>query len=83
MKDIDEITLEIATPKGLFKGTFSKTTTISEVIEVVVKEQNLNRADLLELFYKGEPLQPTKNTLADFGFAGEIQLELVATGSGV
>ena len=81
--DVDEVTLEIATPKGLFKGIFPKTATISEVIEQVVSDQGLNRGDLLELVYKGEVLQPTKNTLTDFGLAGVVQLDLVATGEGV
>ena len=83
MNKIDEVTLEIATPKGLFKGVFPKTATISEVIEQVVKTQGLYQGDVLELVYKGDVLKPIKNTLADFGFVGEVQLELVATGSGV
>ena len=81
--DVDEVTLEIATPKGLFKGIFLKTATISEVIEQVASNKGLNRADLLELVYKGEVLQPIKNTLTDFGLSGVVQLELVATGKGV
>jgi len=83
MVDIDEITLEIAAPKGLFKGIFPKTATVSEVIERVVSEQNLNRGDFFELVYKGQSLQPVKNTLADFGLTGVVQLELAATGKGV
>ena len=83
MVDIDEVTLEIATPKGLFKGVFPKTATISDVIEHVAKDQGLSRADLLEVVYKGKVLEPIKNTLADFGLIGVVQLELVATGQGV
>ena len=83
MTTVDNVTLEIAAPKGLFKGTFPKTTTISEVIEQVAKEQGLDRADVLELVHKGTPLEPTKETLAHFGLVGVVQLELVATGSGV
>ena len=83
MADIDEVTLEIATPKGLFKGIFPKTATISEVIERVVSDQGLNRGDLFELVYKGKSLQPIKNTLADFELAGVVQLDLAATGKGV
>ena len=79
----DEVTLEIATPKGLFKGTFPKITSISEVIEQVVKNLDLSRGDLLELVYKDKVLQPVKDTLADFGLSGVVQLELVATGTGV
>ena len=83
MAAIDEITLEIAAPKGLFKGVFPKTATISEVIERVVSEQGLKKGDLFELVYKGQSLQPVKNTLAEFGLSGVVQLELVATGTGV
>ena len=83
MAAIDEITLEIATSKGLFKGIFPKTATISEVIERVVNDKGLKRGDLFELVYKGQSLQPIKNTLADFGLAGVVQLDLAATGTGV
>ena len=37
----------------------------------------------IELVYKGMVLDPIKNTLDDFGFSGVIELELVATGTGV
>lgn len=83
MSKVDEIVLEIAAPKGLFKGAFPKTATISEVIEQVAKDQGLDRSDVLELVYKGDVLEPTKETLAHFGLVGVVQLELVATGSGV
>ena len=83
MYKIEEITLEIATPKGLFKKMFPKTATILEVIEEAVKNLGLVRGDLFELVRKGVILQPTKNTLADFGLTGVVELELVATGTGV
>ena len=83
MSNVDEITLEIATPKGLFKRTFPKTVTVSEVIKEVVEDRGLNRGDLLELVYKDKVLKPIKDTLADFGLVGVVQLELVATGKGV
>ena len=83
MSKVDEVVLEIAAPKGLFKGAFPKTAPISEVIEQVAKVQGLDRSDVLELVYKGEVLQPTKETLAHFGLVGVVQLELVATGTGV
>ena len=83
MAKIDEVVLEIAAPKGMFKGAFPKTATVSEVIEQVAKDQGLDRSDVLELVYKGEVLQPTKETLARFGLVGVVQLELVATGTGV
>ena len=80
---VDEITLEIGTPNGLFKGIFRKTTTVSKVIQVVVRDRGLQTGDLFELYYKGEALKPIKNSLAEFELAGVVQLELVATGSGV
>ena len=83
MANVDEVTLEIAGPKGLFKGTFPKTATVAEVIEVVAKDQGLDRADVLELVYKDEVLEPTKETLVHFGLVGVVQLDLVATGKGV
>lgn len=83
MSTVDEVVLEIATPKGLFKGAFSKNASISQVIEQVAKDQGLDRSDVLELVYKGDILEPTKETLAHFGLVGVVQLELVATGSGV
>ena len=75
--------LKLQRRKGCSREYSRKTATISEVIEQVVSDQGLNRGDLLELVYKGEVLQPTKNTLTDFGLAGVVQLDLVATGEGV
>ena len=83
MADIDEVILEVATPKGMFKGVFPKTATISEVINEVADTLKLDKSDSLELVYKGETLKPVKNRLVDFGLSGTVQLELVATGSGV
>lgn len=80
---VDEVKLEIATPKGLFNGSFPKTTKISEVIDAVVLSLGLDGTDALELVNDGSVLQPTERPLVSFGLAGTVQLDLVATGSGV
>ena len=80
---VDEVTLEIATPKGLFNGSFPKTKKISEVISTVVSSLGLDGRDALELVNNGSVLQPTERPLVSFGLAGTVQLDLVATGSGV
>jgi hypothetical protein len=79
----DEVVLDIATPKGLFKGAFPKTTKVSQVIAVVIEEKDLDTKDSFELVYGDTVLKPEERTLVSFGLHGEVQLELVATGSGV
>lgn len=79
----DEVTLEIATPAGVFTGTFPKTTKVADVIAAVVGAQGLDASDALELVYNGTVLQPVQRPLVSFGLEGTVQLELVATGSGV
>jgi hypothetical protein len=79
----DDVTLEIGTPKGLFTGTFPKTTKIEDVIAAVVAAKGLDGGEALELVYNGQVLQPVQRPLVSFGLAGTVQLELVATGSGV
>lgn len=77
------ITLEIATPNGVFTGSFPKTTKIQEVIKAVVEGQQLEDGDFFELIYNGEVLQPVERPLNSFGLSSTAMLELVATGSGV
>lgn len=79
----EEITLKIGTPKGLFTGLFKQTAKIGDVIKAVIDALKLDNADTLELVHSGEVLQPEQRTLVSFGLAGIVQLELVATGSGV
>jgi hypothetical protein len=79
----DEILLEVATPKGLFRGIFRENTTVSEVIKVIVDKKELDRKDTFELFHGETQLQPTNRTLESFGLKRKAKLELVATGSGV
>lgn len=80
---VEEVTVEVGTPKGLFTGTFPKTAKIEDVIAAAVNSLGLDRGDTLELVHDGQPLAPIQRTLVSFGLAGAVQLELVATGSGV
>ncbi len=77
------IMLDIATPKGVFHGEFPKTTKVADVIAAVIQEMDLDGSDSLDLIHDGEILQPTERPLVSFGLEGTVQLELVATGSGV
>ncbi len=78
-----EVILDIATPKGPFKGEFPTTTSVAHVIDVVVNDKGLDRKDSFELVSGDKVLQPTERTLGSFGLHGKVELELVATGSGV
>ena len=79
----DEILLDVATPKGIFRGIFRESATVSEVIKVIVDKKDLDRKDTFELFHGETQLQPTDHTLESFGLKRKAKLELVATGSGV
>jgi hypothetical protein len=84
MKDnTDQIEVDIATPKGVFNGSFSKTAKVSEVIEIVIKDQGLDGSDSFELAYNGSILKPTERPLVSFGIQSPAKMELIATGSGV
>lgn len=80
---VEEVTVEVGTPKGLFTGTFPKTAKVTDVITAAVNSLGLERGDTLELIYNGQPLQPAERPLVSFGLTGTVRLELVATGSGV
>ena len=79
----DNITLDIATPNGVFTGTFDKTTKVEDVIVAVVAAQHLAEGDAFDLVHNGEVLQPKQRPIVSFGLSGTVKLELVATGSGV
>jgi len=80
---VDQVTVEIATPKGMFTHAFPKTAKISEVINVAVASLGIDSGDSLELVHNGQVLQPVERPLVSFGLSGHVQLDLVATGSGV
>lgn len=79
----EQITLQIATPSGIFTGKFPKTTKVKEVISQVLQQLGLPPGDSFELVFSGEVLTPTERPLVSFGLSGTVELELVATGSGV
>ena len=49
-----KITLKVATPAGIYEGTFDVTAKIHDVIAVVVKEKHLVEGDAFELVLEGE-----------------------------
>ena len=79
----EQVTLEVATPNGVFTGTFPKSAKVGEVIDAVVEDRQLADVDSFELVQDGDVLQPEQRTLVSFGLTGTVLLELVATGSGV
>jgi len=79
----DDITLEVATPNGVFRGTFDKNTKIEDVIKTVVADRKLSVGDTFELFSGETQLTPVQRPLVSFGFSGTVKLTLVAAGSGV
>jgi len=79
----DDITLEIATPNGVFRGTFDKSTKIEDLIAAVVADRKLSPGDTFELFYGETQLTPVQRPLVSFGLSGTVKLTLVAAGSGV
>ena len=78
-----KITLKVATPKGVFEGTFAVSQKVSEVIAVIVKEQGLVAGDAFELAFDGTPLKPDSQPIGSFGLEDGAVLDLVASGSGV
>lgn len=79
----DAVRLEIATPTGSYVDTFRKTAKVQDVISEAVREKDLDQNEPFELFWSGNALKPEERTLVSFGLEGTVQLELVATGSGV
>jgi hypothetical protein len=79
----EDVTIEAATPNGVFTGDFPKTTKVKDVISAIVEAQELADGDSFELVHDGEVLQPVERPLVSFGLTGTVMLELVATGSGV
>lgn len=79
----DDITLEVATPNGVFRGTFDKTTKVEDVIKKIVEDRKLSAGDTFELFYGEVQLIPVQRPLVSFGLSGTVKLTLVAAGSGV
>lgn len=81
--DKGDVTVEVATPNGVFRGTFDKNTKVADVIAAIVADRQLADGDAFELFYGETQLEPTQRPLVSFGLKGSVKLTLVATGSGV
>lgn len=80
----DDVVLEIATPNGVFRGTFDKNDKVEKVIKEVVKDRDLAEGDAFELYYGDVHFEPVNRPLVSFGLKkGRYKLTLVATGSGV
>lgn len=80
---MDQVTLQIATPKGVYTESFKKTTKVQDVIRTVIEKMKLDGGDKFDLVHNGAVLQPVERPLVSFGLEGTVKLELVATGSGV
>ena len=77
-----KITLKIATPAGIYEGTFADFAKVYEVIDTVVKSMNLVEGDAFELAFDGEPLEIDRS-IGSFGFVDGTVLDLIASGSAV
>ncbi len=78
-----EFIVEVATPNGLFLETFPQNTKIEDIISAVVKAQELDDGEALELFHNGQQLEPTNRPLNSFDLLCKLEMELVSTGAGV
>lgn len=79
----DDIEIDVATPNGVYRGSFDKNDKIGEVIDAVVEDRGLAEGDAFELWFGETHLTPTQRPLVSFGLKGKVNLSLVATGSGV
>jgi hypothetical protein len=80
----DDVVLEVATPNGVFRGSFDKNDRVERVIKEVVKDRDLAEGDAFELYFGDVHLEPVNRPLVSFGIKkGKYKLTLVATGSGV
>ncbi|MBB4305693.1 hypothetical protein GGD81_004775 [Rhodobium orientis] len=79
----DDIHLEVATPNGVYRGVFPKTTKVKEVIVTIVEDRDLEDGDSFQLFFGEIVLEPVERPLVSFGLPANVLLTLVATGSGV
>ncbi len=83
MPSDQDITLNIATPRGAFTETFDKNTKVEEVIAFAIEKMGLTPGEQFDLVQDGTVLQPVTRPLVSFGLKDGDKLELVATGSGV
>lgn len=79
----DDIHVEVATPNGVYRGSFPKTTKVEEVIRVIVDDRDLAEGDAFQLYYGETLLEPVQRPLVSFSLPHKVKLTMVATGSGV
>lgn len=76
----DDITLTVVTAKGTFTADFGKNSKVADVIEVVVKKENLGgQPSDFELFKDEQALTPTTRTLVSFHLEDGDKLTLSQT----
>ena len=82
MKNDGKITLKVATPAGVYDGTFEETAKVHEVIGIIVKAMNLKVGDVFELARDGDPLA-ADCPIGSFDIKDGEVLDLIASGSAV
>ena len=78
----DKVTLKVATPAGIYEGTFEGTVKVHEVIAAIVKEKGLAEGDGFELVPECKALAPDRE-LETIHVEDITVFDLIATGSGV
>jgi hypothetical protein len=80
----DDVTLTVATPRGVFTAGFDKNAKVSDVIDAAIEKKKLSGAPAdFELFKGDEALTPTTRTLVSFHLNDGDKLVLAAQGEGV
>lgn len=79
---MDTKVLRIATPAGLYEGSFEERATVRDVIAIVVREKCLAEGDEFELVFDGETMTLDLR-VSSLRLDACAVLDLIATGSGV
>ncbi len=77
-----KLTVKVATPAGVYEGTFEETDKVDEVISIIAKAMKLAEGDTFELAFNGEPLD-SHRPIGSFGLDDGAVLDLIASGSAV
>lgn len=78
----DKVTLKVATPAGIYEGTFDGNAKVHDVIAAIVKAKGLAEGDEFELVPVCKALAPDRE-LATLHVDDITVFDLIATGSGV